>query len=540
MNFDLSGIIQVQVPREQIVLESIVEESVIEPVLESVVEEPVIESVVEEPVIESVVEEPVIESVVEEPVIESVVEEPVIESVVEEPVIESVVEEPVLESVVEEPVIESVVEEPVLESVVEEPVIESVVEEPVIESVVIESVIESVVIESVVEEPVIESVVEEPVIESVVEEPVVESVVEEPVIESVVEEPVIESVVEEPVVIESVVEESVVIESVVEEPVIESVVEEPVIESVVEEPVIESVVDEPVVNEPVKESVVEEPVKESVEESIVLEPVKESLPQPILKEDPIPKMIFIVPYRDREAQRMIFKNHMNIILEDISKTDYKIFFIHQKDNRTFNRGAMKNIGFLYVKSLYPNDYKTITLIFNDVDTMPVKKNLLNYQTSQGIVKHFYGYTFSLGGIVSILAGDFEKTNGFPNYWAWGYEDNAFQKRVKRTGLLLDRRQFYPILDKNIIQLNDTLERVMNRKEFDRYLDEHIYAKINDGYPTIHNLEYTPNDDFIDVSMFKTAIDEQPQFNQIHNLKNGSTPFKVMNNGRTRGRMGMIL
>jgi hypothetical protein len=399
------------------------------------------------------------------------------------------------------------------------------------------------VVESVVEESaeVVESVVEESaeVIESVVEEAVevVESVVE--VVESVVEESVevVESVVEEAVeVVESVVE---VVESVVE--VVESVVEEAaeVIESVVE--VVESVIQEPaVVEEPAV--IVEEPaviVDESVE-SIVLEPVIEIPVQEPIKEDIInivPKMVFIVPYRDRDAQRMIFKNHMAIILEDIPKTDYKIYFIHQKDNRTFNRGAMKNIGFLYVKSLYPNDYKTITLIFNDVDTIPLKKNLLNYQTSQGIVKHFYGYTFTLGGIVSIRAGDFERTGGFPNYWAWGYEDNAFQKRVQKSGLLLDRSQFYPILDKNIIQFNDTLERIVNRKEFDRFWDEHIYAKVNDGYPTIHNLEYTLNDDFIDVTLFKTAVEEQSQYNQIHNLKNGATPFRPH---RRRGRMSMIL
>jgi len=486
MNFDLSGIIQVQVPIEQIVIESIID-TVVE---ETAVLQPVEESVVLEPVVE--------ETAVLQPIEESIILEPVVlEPVVEEPVEESIVLEPVvLEPVVEEPVEESIV----LEPVVEEPVVEEpVVEEPVVE----EPVEESIVLEPVVEEPVVE--------EPVVEEPVVE--------EPVVEEPVVEEpVVEEPVVLEPVVEEPVVLEPVVEEPV----VEEPVVE--------ESVVLEPVVLEPV----VEEPVEESLTENIILEPV---VVEPTLKEDPIPKMVFIVPYRDREAQRMIFKNHMAIILEDIPKTDYKIYFIHQKDNRTFNRGAMKNIGFLHVKSLYPNNYKSMTLIFNDVDTMPVKKNLLNYPTSQGIVKHFYGYTFTLGGIVSILAGDFEKTNGFPNYWAWGYEDNAFQKRVQRSGLLLDRSQFYTILDKNFIQLNDTLERIVNRKEFDRYWDENIYAKVNDGYPTIHNLEYIINDDFVDVSMFKTAIEEQAQYNQIHDLRNGTRPFRAPTR---RGRMGMIL
>jgi hypothetical protein len=96
---------------------------------------------------------------------------------------------------------------------------------------------------------------------------------------------------------------------------------------------------------------------------------------------------------------------MEKILEDYKKSEYKIIYSHQSDTRIFNRGAMKNIGFLYAKSLYPNDYQNITFVFNDVDTMPYNKNFLNYETVQGNVKHFYGYQFTLGGIVSITGAD---------------------------------------------------------------------------------------------------------------------------------------
>jgi len=200
---------------------------------------------------------------------------------------------------------------------------------------------------------------------------------------------------------------------------------------------------------------------------------------------------------------------------------------------------MKNIGFLYVKDMYPDTYRSITLVFNDVDTMPTSKNQLNYQTVPGTVKHFYGYAFTLGGIVSITAGDFEKTNGFPNYWAWGYEDNAFQYRVLKTGLLIDRSTFYPILDTNIIQFNDTLERIMNRREFHRFVDEYKYSNANDGFTTIHNLSYYPHLDFINVTEFKSAVEDSPGTNQIHNLKDGSTPFR-MKKPRRVGSMKMVL
>ena len=51
---------------------------------------------------------------------------------------------------------------------------------------------------------------------------------------------------------------------------------------------------------------------------------------------------FIIPYRDREAEKAVFINHMSKILED---EDFKLIFVHQKDKRKFNRGAMKTLGF---------------------------------------------------------------------------------------------------------------------------------------------------------------------------------------------------
>ena len=71
-------------------------------------------------------------------------------------------------------------------------------------------------------------------------------------------------------------------------------------------------------------------------------------------EENIPRLIFIVPYRDREQQYQFFKRHMQYILEDYQSSDYRIFYIHQCDNREFNRGALKNLGFLITKYRYPN------------------------------------------------------------------------------------------------------------------------------------------------------------------------------------------
>ena len=256
---------------------------------------------------------------------------------------------------------------------------------------------------------------------------------------------------------------------------------------------------------------------------------------PIVESSIIPKLIFIVPYRDREQQRRFFEFHMKTILEDYNKDEYLFIYAHQQDGRSFNRGAMKNIGFLYAKNRFPKDYQNITFVFNDVDTMPYTKGFIKYETKIGNVKHFYGYTYTLGGIVSIKGIDFEKTKGFPNYWAWGYEDNAFQTRVSSIKLTIDRSQFYPILDKNILQLKDGITRSVNRGEFDRYVDEVRYKNIPDGYHSISLLEYKFDEStgFLNVYGFQTPIQENPALNKEHDMRTGSIPFK-MNTRQRRG------
>lgn len=173
----------------------------------------------------------------------------------------------------------------------------------------------------------------------------------------------------------------------------------------------------------------------------------------------IPTLIFIIPYRDREQQKFFFEKYMNYILEDIPTAE--LYFIEQNNKLPFNRGAVKNIGFIIMKLKYPNDYKNITFVFNDVDTVPFKKDLLHYDTSKGIIKHFYGYQFALGGIFSITGNDFELLNGFPNFWGWGLEDNVLHDRALLNKVKVDRSNFYEIGDNSIIHLSHINQPILS-------------------------------------------------------------------------------
>ena len=266
---------------------------------------------------------------------------------------------------------------------------------------------------------------------------------------------------------------------------------------------------------------------------------------------PIPKIVFIVPYRDREYEKNHFSNYMNYLMEDYDSNDYEIYYSCQKDNdgKPFNRGAIKNIGFLIIKKKYPNDYKNITFVFNDVDTTPSKKNVLPFDTSLNVIKHFYGFTYALGGIFSIKGEDFEKLNGFPNNWGWGFEDNEINRRANEKNISIDRSVFYPIKSKEILQIIDKPLRLINNKEPANY----ITNKMNDDLNTINNLNYNIESNIIDdkifvnqyninIETFNTLIPHNSGLFYTHDLSQSNrinvNKFKRIVNNRFRMSINM--
>jgi hypothetical protein len=234
-----------------------------------------------------------------------------------------------------------------------------------------------------------------------------------------------------------------------------------------------------------------------------------------------PKIIFIIPYRNREQQKFFFKKYMNYILEDYNKNDVEIYFSEQCDNRDFNRGAIKNIGFLIMKDKYINNYKDITFVFNDVDSIPYKKNLLDYKTKKGTIKHFFGTEKTLGGIVSITGEDFEKIQGFPNYWTWGFEDNVLYNRALQNNIILDRNQFYKLFDHSILHLTDSLNRTINLNNKKLSSDCDIFNTLH----SIIDLNFVIKNDTIFIYDFNIILPEDENI-VTHDIQLTQNPREI--------------
>lgn len=256
----------------------------------------------------------------------------------------------------------------------------------------------------------------------------------------------------------------------------------------------------------------------------------------------VPSLLFIIPYRDREDDLSEYQKQMVQIMDHYPRHSYRFVVVHQNDDRSFNRGAIKNIGFLWARRKYPHHYRKITFVFNDVDTFPLQRHVIpSWYTKPGTIRHFYGYEFALGGIFSITGGDFETINGFPNYWGYGYEDNLINKRALDAGLTITRDSpffnlvwvqpgpfFRPdkarLLQTTFRQRSHGFERVLNRYDHAQHK-----ANTKDGMRNLQRirLEEEEVDELfvlLHVSHFDTQYEENPDDRIVHDLRNGLRPF----------------
>jgi hypothetical protein len=177
------------------------------------------------------------------------------------------------------------------------------------------------------------------------------------------------------------------------------------------------------------------------------------------------KYNFIIPYRNR-------KGHLDEFIKRFSgfivnkNIDVQFFVIHQMHPGPFNRGAMKNIGFLEVHKTRPDGL----FIFHDIDLYPTYWGSIDYSANPGEIKHSIGIKGeNLGGICCFWKNEFEQINGFPNYWGWGIEDVTLLYRAKRHNI--------PINETNCVSLDDKQKCFIPIHTRDATKEDE-YAKIN--------------------------------------------------------------
>jgi predicted glycosyltransferase involved in capsule biosynthesis len=142
----------------------------------------------------------------------------------------------------------------------------------------------------------------------------------------------------------------------------------------------------------------------------------------------------ILPYRDREFHLKIFIPKIVDILKH-RNLDYKIYVIEQEADKPFNRGRLLNIGTIF-SIIDGCDY----LVYHDVDTIPVSNDIF-YDYPGEKINHIFGYTESVGGVMSLPVSIIERINGYYNsFWGWGFEDMDLKFKLQMCGLNIDESE----------------------------------------------------------------------------------------------------
>jgi hypothetical protein len=173
------------------------------------------------------------------------------------------------------------------------------------------------------------------------------------------------------------------------------------------------------------------------------------------------RLNIVVPYRDREEHLQAFVPHLRAYFAR-DKADcqipYRVIVVEQDKGGAFNRGALKNVGFLL--GLPDSDYTC----FHDVDYLPIwadysyvdvptplvwhgahTRPISPDQSNQLVVHELEGF---FGGAVLVPNSSFENVDGYSNeYWGWGYEDEDLKRRFRTAGISVGRRKgTYSALD----------------------------------------------------------------------------------------------
>lgn len=164
------------------------------------------------------------------------------------------------------------------------------------------------------------------------------------------------------------------------------------------------------------------------------------------------RLNIVVPYRDREAHLRRFVPAIAAWFAGLdTPIDYRVTIVEQDEGLPFNRGALKNIGFLLGERT--SDYTCL----HDVDYLPLDADyswagvptpILWYGAERrpvapGISDRTVTTDLdsSMGGVLLMPNAVMRQVDGYSNaYWGWGFEDFDFSLRIRARRIPTDRRK----------------------------------------------------------------------------------------------------
>lgn len=170
------------------------------------------------------------------------------------------------------------------------------------------------------------------------------------------------------------------------------------------------------------------------------------------------RLHIVVPYRERESHLRQFVPWMSAHLDrHVPPIDYRVTIVEQEAGLPFNRGALKNAGFLLGEGT--SGYTCL----HDVDYLPVDADygwadvptpILWYGAEQRPVAPgrsdktvTTNLESTMGGALLMPNAVMRQVDGYSNaYWGWGYEDFDFSLRIRARRIPTGRRKgrFQPL------------------------------------------------------------------------------------------------
>jgi hypothetical protein len=161
----------------------------------------------------------------------------------------------------------------------------------------------------------------------------------------------------------------------------------------------------------------------------------------------MPPLQIVVPYRNREAHFKSFVPHLRAYFAR-DKSDrhipYRVLIVEQDGNDPFNRGALKNVGFMLGAA--ESEYTC----FHDIDYLPIWADYSYTDEPTRIVWHgaqtrpiapeksirkiINDMEDLFGTVILVPNRLFTAVNGYSNeYWGWGFEDSDLKRRFLTAG-----------------------------------------------------------------------------------------------------------